>query len=100
MPNEEDEFDLDYDGGMEMPTPCQKCGKLFDLNDGASSQKWFPGTVICDPCGDIEQEEIERDDEIEDLRERISDAESTLNECNKRLKEMGEEYSTIFMISV
>jgi len=27
---------------MEMPTPCQKCGNLFDLNDGTGSTKWFP----------------------------------------------------------
>jgi hypothetical protein len=28
---------------MEMPTPCQKCRELFDLNDGQPSYEWFPG---------------------------------------------------------
>ena len=36
------------DDEMDMPTPCQKCGNLFDLNDGVGSEKWFPNTVICE----------------------------------------------------
>lgn len=36
---------------FEMPTPCQKCGEIFDLNDGVGSELWFPNTVICENCG-------------------------------------------------
>lgn len=74
---------------MEMPTPCQKCGNLFDLNDGTGSTKWFPNTIICESCGNEEEKEIERDEEIEELQNSLSDAEWTIKDCNKRLIELG-----------
>lgn len=74
---------------MEMPTPCQKCGVWFDLNDGARSDKWFPDTVICEQCGREEESEIEKDEEIEDLKNQISDAEWTIKDSIKRLEELG-----------
>ena len=72
---------------MEMPTPCQKCGEIFDLHDGSPSQKWFRNTVVCEDCGRLEDDEMERDEEIEDIKNQLSDAEFTINECNKRLKD-------------
>lgn len=36
-----------HDHNFEMPTPCQKCGKIFELNDGIGSEKWYPLTIIC-----------------------------------------------------
>jgi hypothetical protein len=74
---------------MEMPCACQKCGEWFDLNDGYGSKKWFPNTVICEDCHKIEEEEIERDEEIEDLLDNISDAEYTIKHGKERLKELG-----------
>lgn len=74
---------------MEMPTPCQKCGEIFDLNDGFGSKKWFPNTVICQKCGDAEEKEIERDEEIQDLKVAIDDAEITIKDARARLLELG-----------
>jgi len=73
---------------MEMPTPCEKCGKWFDLNDGLTSNKWFPNIIICERCGNIERAEIERDEEIERLKEEIEDAEYTLKSAKERLAEL------------
>lgn len=76
---------------MEMPCPCQNCNEWFDLMDGRGSKKWYPDTVICESCHRQEEEEIERDEEIEGLKEQIEDAESTLKYCRNRLKELGAE---------
>lgn len=84
-------MDLELSEEMEMPTPCQKCGKWFDLNDGTGSTKWFPNTVICQKCGDEEEKEVERDEEIEDLKNQIDDAEITIKDCRSRLSELGVE---------
>jgi len=76
---------------MEMPTPCQKCGGWFELNEGSGSVKWFPNTVICQKCGEEEKAEIERDEEIQDLKNAIDDAEFTIKESRSRLQELGIE---------
>ncbi len=73
---------------MEMPCPCQRCGEWFDLNDGVGSDKWYPNTVICASCGRLEEKEIEIDEEIEELKEAISDAEFTKKESEERLIEI------------
>lgn len=74
---------------MEMPTPCQKCGEWFDLNDGCGSEKWYPNTVICEDCHEQERQEIERDEEIQELTDDISDAEITIKDAKERLIELG-----------
>ncbi len=79
---------------FEMPTPCQKCGKWFDLNDGLGSTKWYPNTLICEDCGHQEREELERDEEIEDLKTQIEDAEYTIKEARARLVELGVSVPT------
>lgn len=83
---------------MEMPTPCQQCGKWFDLNDGNTSQKWFPNTVICESCADEEEKEIERDEEIEDLKNAIGDAIITVKDSVSRLRELGDNYTPNFPV--
>ena len=55
----------DYE--FEMPCICQKCGELFDLNDGRESEKWFKGTIICENCHDGEEMEIEEDERAESI---------------------------------
>lgn len=77
------------DEKFEMPTPCQKCNQIFDLNDGTGSVKWFPNTVICINCGSEEEKEIERDQEIEELKQQIDDANYTIKEARHRLIELG-----------
>lgn len=73
---------------MEMPTPCQKCGDIFDLNDGCGSDKWYPNTVICETCSIKEQKEVEIDEEIEELKLDITNTEWDLERWKKRLKEL------------
>ena len=34
--------DVELEEEMEMPCPCKKCGKWFDLNDGYGSEKMVP----------------------------------------------------------
>lgn len=80
---------------FEMPTPCQNCGNLFDLNDGTVSTKWFPNTVICSKCGDEEQALVERDEEIEDLKNQIDDAVFTIKEARSRLIGLGVQVPTV-----
>jgi len=79
---------------MEMPTPCQKCNNWFDLNDGTGFANWFPNTVICQKRGDEEEKEIERDEEIEELKNSIDDAEFTIKEARSRLMELGVDVPT------
>lgn len=76
------------DHNMEMPTPCQKCGGWFDLNDGVGSEKWFPNTTICSECGRIEEQEIQLGDEIQELKDEIEDAEWTVKDGRIRLIEL------------
>lgn len=70
---------------MEMPTPCQKCGGIFELLDGMMSEKWYRNIIICEPCGREEEAEIERDDEISSLKEEIEEAEYTIRHNRERL---------------
>ena len=79
------------DHNMEMPTPCQKCGGWFDLNDGCGSEKWFPGTMICEECYNEEAKEIEQDERIEELKAEISDLEWSIEDDQKRLEELKDE---------
>jgi hypothetical protein len=64
----------DFDLEMEMPTPCEHCGKTFDLNNGGGSYKWYPGTTICKECWEAERKEIEEDDRWEEINIEISNA--------------------------
>jgi hypothetical protein len=73
---------------MDMPTPCEHCRHIFDLNDGYGSEKWHKGIVICPKCYELEEQEIERDNEILDLQNVISDAEITIKDSTERLNEL------------
>jgi hypothetical protein len=59
---------------MEMPTPCEHCGTIFDLNDGYRSDKWHDGIVICAKCHEEEEREIEEDERWETINLEISNA--------------------------
>ena len=78
-----------------MPVPCQGCNKIFDLNDGFASEKWYPNTVICRTCNAKEEEEIEQEDEIEECLSSIEDAKWTINNCIERLRAVGYNTSEI-----
>jgi len=79
-----------------MPIMCEKCDKVFDLDDGYPSQKWFKDIVICPDCYEIEEKEIERDDEIEELTSEYQDAQATIKHCKERLKELGADLYLLF----
>lgn len=80
-----------YEKDMEMPVPCQSCGRWFDLTDGCGSEKWYPGTVICNECSDLEEQEIQLDDDIEECNNQISDAEYTIKEKTIELSELQQK---------
>lgn len=64
---------FDYEQ-MEMPTPCEHCGEIFDLNDGYGSEKWHKNVVICEKCHQEEEAEIEEDERWEEINIEISNA--------------------------
>lgn len=72
---------------MEMPTPCQKCGEWFELNDGAASEKWFPRTIICPECGEKEQNIIEVEQDISDMQDEIDQAQDSITEATETISE-------------
>ena len=76
---------------LEMPTPCQQCGEIFELHDGNTSHKWFPNTIICEDCGFKEDEEIEKDNKIDELKERIDSLVDEIDGCRMELIELGLE---------
>lgn len=80
---EDHQFDEDA-----CPCPCTVCGGWFDLYDGAPNPR-KENEVICEGCAHDIDKEIEREDEIEDLKYVISDAEYTIKEAKNRLEELG-----------
>lgn len=79
---------------MEMPTPCERCGEVFDLNDGRVSPRSKATNtriVICEQCAEVEEEEIEREEEIEQLRFSIESWEHEIADAKTRLRELGAE---------
>ena len=72
---------------MEMPTPCERCGDLFDLLDGKVSPR-SPRIVICEECADQEEEQIEEEEEIQELKDEIAEAKDTIERNTRRLYEL------------
>lgn len=75
----------------DMPTPCQRCDDIFDLNDGYPSYKWYPNTVICPACHRLEEEIIEIEDEIEYIQDSIEMEIVGKREGYKQIKELKEK---------
>ena len=59
---------------MGMPTPCQHCGKIFELYDGGISGRRYPNTIICEKCAAQEDAEVEEDERWETINDEISNA--------------------------
>ncbi len=74
---------------MEEPTLCIHCNEWFELSAGYESEKWHPGITICENCNAEEIRETSKDEEIEDLKANLSDAEENIERYRKRLKELG-----------
>lgn len=77
--------DFDEDA---MPTPCMICGGMFDLYDGRHNPR-KENEIICEGCSYDIEEEIEKEEEIEELKSQIEDAKITIKDCNARLAELG-----------
>lgn len=73
---------------MDMPTPCERCNKWFDLLDGTRSPR-NPRIVICEECADKEQKEVDEEEEIKELQKEITDAKDTIKRNTERLRELG-----------
>ncbi len=73
---------------MDMPTPCESCGRWGELNDMVGSSKWYPGIVICDTCGLLEDKEIQLDNEIDNEENNLRDAEWQIEESTKELEKL------------
>lgn len=78
---------------MEAPTLCEQCGEWFDLFDGKSSPR-KPRTIICEGCADREEKQIEEEEEIQELKDEIADAEDTIKRNTLRLQELGQSVAT------
>lgn len=72
---------------LEMPTPCEECGEVFDLHDGHRHPS--RNIVICAECANRLQQEADREEEIENLKEEIQEAQWTIENARKRLAELG-----------
>jgi hypothetical protein len=83
-----DEF---LDNEMDMPTPCEHCGDVFDLNDGCGSDKWYPNIVICEKCHDEEEKEIEEDERWNGLNIEITNALYELDKEENLLTKLDSE---------
>ena len=76
---------------MEMPTPCEHCGDVFDLNDGYASEKWHEDIIICKSCSEKESEEIEDDDRWETINIDLTNALYGLNKEENLLNRIDKE---------
>lgn len=71
----------------DMPCPCEVCGEWFDLNDGKEHPR-NENLIICASCSNAIQIEVDREEEIEELRNTIDDAECTIRDAKARLIEL------------
>ena len=79
-----DDHQFDEDA---MPCLCSVCHGMFDLDDGAPNPR-NDREIICEGCADDIEKEIEREDEIDELKSQIEDAKITIKNCYKRLGEL------------
>lgn len=75
------------DDRMEAPCMC-RCGNWFDLDDGCSDLD-NSKTLICQECSDAQEAEAEKQEDIDDLKSSLEDAEWTVKDCKEQLKKLG-----------
>lgn len=90
----EDSF---YDETMDMPTPCEHCHNIFDLNDGYGSEKWHPNIIICEKCHYEEEEEIEEDEYYETLNIELGNALYGINEKKGAWQRLDKENQALII---
>lgn len=77
---------------MEMPCVCD-CGNWFDLHDGYPSEL-KTNQVICQECGQKEEEWLDREQEIEVLQDDIDRFESEIEEAQENIEIFTEMLNT------
>jgi hypothetical protein len=80
-----DDHQFDEDA---MPCPCTVCGGWFDLEDGSPNPR-KDNEVICEGCADDIEKEIEREEEIEELLDNITEAEDNIKIYKEQLEKLG-----------
>lgn len=73
---------------MEMPTPCENCGQIFDLDEGTD----FAGTIYCAECGDDFVAKEEKEDELNDAKESLKNAKTEVIYWECMVEKLQKEY--------
>jgi len=76
----------DPDENMEMPCQCT-CGQWFDLNDGCKDLD-NDRNVICSDCAGVQEESKQKEEDIQDLLDTISDAQITIRDSKAELQRL------------
>ena len=76
----------DPDENMEMPCQCT-CGQWFDLNDGCQDLE-NDRNVICSDCAEAQEERKQKEEDIQDLLDTISDAQITIRDSKAELRRL------------
>lgn len=75
---------------FEMPCPCEKCGVIFELDEGTS----HAGTIYCNECGNKLNAIEEKETEITDAKDALENAKTDVifwqTEVEKLEKELEE----------
>lgn len=87
----QDDHQFDEDA---MPCVCSVCNGTFDLNDGSNHPR-RENEIICEGCADDIEKEIEKEEEIEDLKSQIDDAVITIKDARNQLIELGVNVPTV-----
>ena len=71
---------------MEEPTPCMECGEWFELGEGFKS---LEGPVtICEDCHDKEVADAEKQEHVDEIKNKITDLEYDLKQAKEELAEI------------
>ena len=82
---------------LEMPTPCEHCNTIFDLNDGYGSEKWHPNITICANCHQEEEKEIEEDEYWETVNVELSNALYGIDKKEEVWKKLNKENQALII---
>jgi poly(A) polymerase Pap1 len=75
-------------GEDDMPCPCTQCSEWFDLEDGMTNPR-KDNEIICAKCARAIQEEVDKEEEIENVQAALSNAQWEVNDYKKQLHELG-----------
>lgn len=70
------------------PCICEVCNGWFDLDDGLDHPR-KQNIIICEGCAMDIQKEIEKEEDIEELKSQIDDAVITIKDARTELENLG-----------